>query len=83
MTYNNIMETKKTKELKLKSLVELMEPEDLKAWRNKHGFSQSQLARVLGTHVMTISQWERGIRRIPSLLFWALKGLEKTHQRQK
>jgi len=51
---------------------------DLKKWRNKHGYSQASLAKTLGIHKMTISKWERGERKIPALLQWALKGLEKS-----
>ena len=31
--------------------------------REKLGLSQSELAKVLGTHAMTISKWERGVLR--------------------
>ena len=53
-----------------------MTPEDLKEWRIKNGYTQVTLSEVLKTHSMTISQWERGIREIPSFLALALKALE-------
>jgi len=49
---------------------------ELKEWREKHGYSQLKLAKSLGTHVMTISQWERNIRTIPTFLHLALRCLE-------
>lgn len=53
-----------------------MKHDELKKWRTGHGYSQSQLAKELGTHVMTVSQWERDIRTIPPFLHLALKCLE-------
>jgi len=53
-----------------------MRPEDLKEWRERTGYSQGQLCRVLGVDVMTVSRWERGIMKIPSYLKWALAYLE-------
>jgi len=49
---------------------------ELKKWRSDHNYNQSQLAKALGTHVMTVSQWERNIRTIPSFLHLALRCLE-------
>jgi transcriptional regulator with XRE-family HTH domain len=49
---------------------------ELKKWRIEHNYSQSQLAKALGTHVMTVSQWERNIRTIPTFLHLALRCLE-------
>jgi len=49
---------------------------ELKKWRSDHNYSQSQLAKALGTHVMTVSQWERNIRTIPTFLHLALRCLE-------
>jgi len=53
-----------------------MTHDELKKWRTENNYSQSQLAKALGTHVMTISQWERNIRTIPSFLHLALRCLE-------
>jgi transcriptional regulator with XRE-family HTH domain len=49
---------------------------ELKKWRSNLNYSQSQLAKALGTHVMTVSQWERNIRTIPTFLHLALRCLE-------
>ncbi|PIP06648.1 MAG: hypothetical protein COX51_08305 [Syntrophobacteraceae bacterium CG23_combo_of_CG06-09_8_20_14_all_50_8] len=54
----------------------IMEREELKKWREKTGYSQGQLALILGVEVMTVSRWERGIMRIPSFMKWALAYLE-------
>jgi transcriptional regulator with XRE-family HTH domain len=53
-----------------------MAPKDLKKWREKNGYSQSQLARVLGVATQTISRWERGTRVIPPFLHLALNSLK-------
>ncbi len=53
-----------------------MTPEELKKWREKNGYSQSQLARALGVITISISRWERAVREIPSFLHLALYGLE-------
>jgi len=53
-----------------------MSPDDLKRWREKTGYSQGRLARVLGVDVMTVSRWERGIMQVPSFLKWALAYIE-------
>jgi len=53
-----------------------MTDKELKKWREEHNYSQSQLAKALGTHVMTVSQWERNIRTIPTFLHLALRCLE-------
>jgi transcriptional regulator with XRE-family HTH domain len=50
---------------------------ELKAWRKKHGYSQSQLAKVLLVTPLTISRWERGDRHIPSFLHLALECVER------
>jgi len=53
-----------------------MKAEELKQWREKTGYSQGQLARILEVDVMTVSRWERDLMRIPSYLKWALAYLE-------
>lgn len=60
-----------------------MQPKELKKWRNKNNYSQSQLAKVLGVASMTVSRWERGVREIPSFLYLALKSLEKKKKEDK
>ena len=53
-----------------------MTPDDLKTWREKHGYTQVTLAQVLGVHEMTVSKWERGVREISPFLHLALEKLE-------
>ena len=54
-----------------------MNPKELIKWRSRNNYSQSQLARALGVDTMTISRWERGVRKqIPSYLHLALECLE-------
>jgi group I intron endonuclease len=50
-------------------------PEDIKAIRAKHGWSQGQLARHLGINRVTVNQWENGARRVPPLARAALAAL--------
>lgn len=49
---------------------------ELKQWRSANGYSQANLARMLGVAVMTISRWETGARTIPVFLHLALRCLE-------
>ena len=53
-----------------------MTPQELKKWRDKNGYSQSQLAKALDVITLSVSRWERGVREIPSFLHLALFGLE-------
>ncbi len=53
-----------------------MAPEDLKNWRQKHGYSQRALATALGVFQVTVARWETGVRKIPPFLHLALVGLE-------
>jgi len=52
-----------------------MEPLELKATREKLGFTQSQLASELGVHRVAVARWETGTRAIPSMLGLAMKAL--------
>lgn len=60
-----------------------MTPAGLKAWRAQNGYSQSQLAEVLGVASMTVSRWERGVREIPSFLHLALECTKKKGKKTK
>ena len=54
-----------------------MTPGELREWRQINGYSQTRLARELKVDVMTVSRWERGIRKeIPPFLELALQALE-------
>ena len=54
----------------------IMTPDSLKKWRKRNGYTQSQLAKVLGVIPLSISRWELGVREIPSFLHLALECLE-------
>jgi len=54
-----------------------MTSKELKQWRKKNGYTQRQLAKVLGVIPLTVSRWERGVREIPSFLHLTLECLEK------
>ena len=53
-----------------------MKAKELRQWREANGYSQGRLAKALSVDVMTVSRWERGVRRIPSFLRLALSYLE-------
>jgi transcriptional regulator with XRE-family HTH domain len=55
--------------------------ERLRAWREAHGLSQSQLGRHLGVESFTVSRWERGAQQPPErMLDLALRELERQLQ---
>ena len=53
-----------------------MSGKELTAWIEASGYSRKELADLLGVSHVTLSRWEHGARRIPSLLRLALIGLE-------
>lgn len=52
-----------------------MTKKEIKSARTRLGFSQSQLAEILGTHAMTVSKWETGERSPDSSAIAAVKML--------
>lgn len=54
-----------------------MTAKELKAWRESKGYSQKELASILGVTIVCISRWENKAREIPSFLHLALECLEK------
>jgi transcriptional regulator with XRE-family HTH domain len=60
-----------------------MKPDQLKNWREKNGYSQARLAKVLGIDIMTVSRWERGTNEAPAFLKMALSYLEMQENQQK
>jgi transcriptional regulator with XRE-family HTH domain len=54
-----------------------MKSHELKKWRLRNNYSQTDLARALGVSNITISRWERQEREIPPFLHLALKCLKK------
>ncbi len=54
-----------------------MTPEELKTWRTKAGYTQEELAKILGTTKTTVYRWEAEIREIPPFLALALECVEK------
>lgn len=53
-----------------------MNGNELSLWRKKWGISQGELARLLSTYQVTVCRWEKGARKVPSLLPLALEALE-------
>jgi hypothetical protein len=46
-------------------ILPLMTPEDPKAWRGIHGYTQAVLARALGAVPLTVTRWKTGRRGHP------------------
>jgi DNA-binding transcriptional regulator YiaG len=42
-----------------------MTPAHLKQLRGQLGYTQAELAKAIGVHVMTVSKWETGVSGIP------------------
>lgn len=45
-----------------------MTPTALRTARRRHDLTQPALAAILGTHVETVSRWERGRQAIPQMV---------------
>jgi len=54
-----------------------VKPDELKKWRKENGYTQGELAAVLGVALFSVSRWETGLRSIPSFLHLALKAIPK------
>ncbi|MGD1075969.1 MAG: helix-turn-helix transcriptional regulator [Thermodesulfovibrionales bacterium] len=52
-------------------------PKELKEWREENGYSQIELAGILGVTNVCISRWENGARAIPSFLHLTLQCMER------
>jgi DNA-binding transcriptional regulator YiaG len=57
-------------------IIKIMNPYELKFWRQKWGLTQAGLAGALGVRNMAVARWEWGTRRISPFLHLALKALE-------
>jgi len=72
------MSPRHKRERKLKRLpLKRLSPEELRAWRLKHGLTQQELGWLLGLSRSAISGWEQGARKIPPYLSLLLEVLEK------
>lgn len=40
----------------------------LRHWRRRHGLTQALAAERLGIQAVTVSQYERGVRRVPNVV---------------
>lgn len=58
-----------------------MTPTEFADFRRKLGITQSQLARELGIHYMTVSKYERGLLEVPRVVELALETLLLTDLR--
>lgn len=51
--------------------------------RRKKEYSQSELARELDVHVLTVSKWERGVVPVPRMAVLALSALRQKSKKKK
>lgn len=54
-----------------------MKPKELRKWREESGYTQAELAGILGIATFSVSRWEVSMRKIPSFLHLALKAIPK------
>jgi transcriptional regulator with XRE-family HTH domain len=54
-----------------------MDSKALKAWRERNGLNQDQLAEMLGVHKITLCRWETNFSPIPNFLDLALAELDR------
>ncbi|QMV33307.1 hypothetical protein KMC51_gp50 [Ralstonia phage Gervaise] len=40
----------------------------MRLWRRRHGLTQARAAECLGLQAVTVSQYERGVRRVPHVV---------------
>lgn len=40
----------------------------MRLWRRRHGLTQARAAECLGLQPVTVSQYERGVRRVPNVV---------------
>ncbi len=59
-----------------------VKPEELKKWREKAGYTQAELAGILGVAMFSVCRWEIGTRAIPAFLHLALKAIPKKHKKK-
>ena len=60
-----------------------MDKEELKAFREKLGMTQAELAKALKVAPNSVSRWELGERKIPEFLDLALETIERRMKKQK
>ena len=56
-------------------MAKIVKPVELRTWREVYGYTQKDLAKILGTSPGCIQSWEVGRRTCPPTLYWALKGI--------
>lgn len=60
-----------------------MEGAELKQRREAVGYSQGDMAALLGVHTMTLSKWEREVLPVPLYIELALRTIEREKRPQK
>ena len=56
----------------------LRSPQGIRAWRERHGLSQTALGNLLEVTMMTVYRWESGATPVPRTVELALERLEQT-----
>jgi transcriptional regulator with XRE-family HTH domain len=52
-----------------------MKPEELRKWRLKMGYTQTELGLILGVSMRQMIRYERGVSPIPDMLRLALRSV--------
>jgi len=60
-----------------------MTPQDIKSFRKDKGYTQGQMAQLLGVSLRTVQYWESGKVAPPSMLYFATEYLNTLDDRQK
>lgn len=58
-----------------------MRPTELRRWLKAHALTQREVAKRLGVHEVTLSNWVRGRQPAPKWLDVALVGLDALQRR--
>jgi len=56
--------------------------EQFKKLRERKGYSQAEVARLLKVTVRTVSRWETGERKVPHIAIMALDGVKTKNEKR-
>lgn len=53
-----------------------MQKEVFKKWRLDRGFTQAEVSKRLGSHIVTVKRWEAGTRKLPIFIGLAMAAID-------